>query len=390
MLDASADVILDGPDLNGRFGQSVVSVDLNADGVPDVAVSAPSVGSDKLAYHGQVYIYLGQSGGLLPLQPSIVINCTERYCNFGWSLAAVDMNSDGFKDLVIGSPFAPSTGKQRGMVGVVYADSVYTAGNFLTDADFDWRFNGQQDYEWLGWSVNGNQVSSGESWLAVGSPTFRLCTRTDCTHDKSDIQSVGKVYVFHSSSLVDPVHTMVGTRQFEQLGSFVGVANVDGSDVIIVSSSSADLRDSNDPAVGRGNLTDSGLVRLYRIIDGTQVENDPYVTLSGDREFDRFGSDVQVYDSPKDGATHIVVAAPFRSHDLIVEREAGRVFEFYTAASNAAGQADMTYVMNAIKARFGSSIAIVPSPLKHQLVIGARHYNAAFSRLAGQVAVIDL
>jgi FG-GAP repeat len=45
----------------------------------------------------------------------------ERYCNLGWSLAAGDINRDGRKDLIIGSPFAPSGGKQRGMVGVLYS-----------------------------------------------------------------------------------------------------------------------------------------------------------------------------------------------------------------------------------------------------------------------------
>ena len=44
------------------------------------------------------------------------------YCNFGWALATGDVNDDGHDDLIIGSPFAPMGGEQRGLVGVVLAN----------------------------------------------------------------------------------------------------------------------------------------------------------------------------------------------------------------------------------------------------------------------------
>lgn len=43
-LDASADMILDGIVENGRFGTALAVVDLNRDGVDDLAVSASSTG----------------------------------------------------------------------------------------------------------------------------------------------------------------------------------------------------------------------------------------------------------------------------------------------------------------------------------------------------------
>jgi len=43
-LDVSANMILDGMVENGRFGTAVAVVDLNGDGVDDLAVSAPSTG----------------------------------------------------------------------------------------------------------------------------------------------------------------------------------------------------------------------------------------------------------------------------------------------------------------------------------------------------------
>jgi FG-GAP repeat len=62
---------------NGRFGFASVVLDVNLDGFNDLVVSAPSAGSPTLDYYGRVYVYLGGAAGQpLPSQPSIVIGCT--------------------------------------------------------------------------------------------------------------------------------------------------------------------------------------------------------------------------------------------------------------------------------------------------------------------------
>ena len=43
-LDSDADMILDGSVENGRFGTALAVVDLNKDGIDDLAISAPSTG----------------------------------------------------------------------------------------------------------------------------------------------------------------------------------------------------------------------------------------------------------------------------------------------------------------------------------------------------------
>ena len=50
----------------------------------------------------------------------------QVYCNLGWSLDGADLNSDGYEDLMIGAPFAPGNGEQRGFVGALMADTKYS------------------------------------------------------------------------------------------------------------------------------------------------------------------------------------------------------------------------------------------------------------------------
>ena len=50
----------------------------------------------------------------------------DTYCNLGWTLLAADVNGDSEPDLVIGSPFAPGGGKQKGLVAALYSGSSYS------------------------------------------------------------------------------------------------------------------------------------------------------------------------------------------------------------------------------------------------------------------------
>nr|XP_041570161.1 phosphatidylinositol-glycan-specific phospholipase D isoform X4 [Taeniopygia guttata] len=115
-LDGKADRVLQGHQPSGRFGSALAVLDFNEDGVPDLAIGAPSVGSQFLTYKGAVYVYFGIEGRGLAPQPNVTITCQYSYCNLGWSLLAADVDGNGNADLVVGSPYAPGGGKQRGFV----------------------------------------------------------------------------------------------------------------------------------------------------------------------------------------------------------------------------------------------------------------------------------
>ncbi|XP_053791307.1 phosphatidylinositol-glycan-specific phospholipase D isoform X2 [Vidua chalybeata] len=120
-LDEKADQVLQGHQPSGRFGSALAVLDFNEDGVPDLAIGAPSVGSQFLTYKGAVYVYFGTEGRGLAPQPNVTITCQYSYCNLGWSLLAADVDGNGNADLVVGSPYAPGGGKQRGFVVAFYS-----------------------------------------------------------------------------------------------------------------------------------------------------------------------------------------------------------------------------------------------------------------------------
>ena len=61
----------------------------------------------------------------------------ELYCNLGWSLSSGDVNADGYADLIVGAPFAPAAGTQRGMIAVFYSSSALR-GLQRSYAHWDW------------------------------------------------------------------------------------------------------------------------------------------------------------------------------------------------------------------------------------------------------------
>eukprot|EP01137_Pigoraptor_chileana_P024799 Opistho-2@93342 len=86
--------------VGGRFGHSLLSLDINADGFDDLFVGAPS-GSPG----GRVYLFLGSRSGLSTVE-SWTFDGPATDEEFGYSMAAIgDVNKDGYPDVAIGAPF---------------------------------------------------------------------------------------------------------------------------------------------------------------------------------------------------------------------------------------------------------------------------------------------
>ncbi len=148
-------------------GQSVAAGDLNGDGYDDLIVGAP-MGGPEGELEGMAYIMFGPCTGTLALAESGVSIAGDRPgAEAGASVAVVpDLDGDGVEDLAIGAPLDEATGERAGAAFVFY--DLRSGSRTVSDADA--TFAAETTHEWLGISVAGTRAADGSGALLVGAP----------------------------------------------------------------------------------------------------------------------------------------------------------------------------------------------------------------------------
>ncbi|XP_043091202.1 integrin alpha-3 [Puntigrus tetrazona] len=98
-----------GDQVGSYFGSSVAVVDLDNDGWKDLLVGAPYYFDRRKDEGGAVYVYMNQNGSFR--DKADVVLTGSKNSAFGMAVAAIgDVNQDGFQDFAVGSPYH-STGR---------------------------------------------------------------------------------------------------------------------------------------------------------------------------------------------------------------------------------------------------------------------------------------
>ncbi|XP_076462719.1 phosphatidylinositol-glycan-specific phospholipase D-like isoform X2 [Babylonia areolata] len=409
-LDESADIVLHSTHLvNGRLGSSVAIVDINQDGIADIATGAPSTGSSRLSYEGTVEVFYGT--GQRKFAHNMTVTCQDHYCNLGRSLAEGDIDGDSFPDLLIGSPFSGGKGDQRGAVVAVVSSKTYRGRFVQLDVSIlPWRFPGSQNYSWFGESVSvvTNAQHTATTFVLVTEPAWRSCAWQNCSFTDKDVQEVGQLNVFTASSPgkpVSPSWRITGTQGLQKFGSSAAVGRPlsDGTPVLAVGAPGQNV--AGTIADIHVTFPQTGAVWLYNLSDPHWA---PAATLQGDRRFSRFGSQILFSDVNSDGFDDLIVGAPFRTDDVTEEVHAGEegaAYVYYGGSAfpwggNATSScprfsvitpcpADVASVVLAFgedKARLGGQFAVVRSKTKVDILVTALHSSRG-ARLSGAVAL---
>lgn len=177
-----------------RFGWSLAVVDLNRDGIDDLAIGAPGRGAKNLKYDGSVFVYFGHQDSGLSQEPDLVIYHDrakeeelripagmKSLAGLGYKLQGLDLTGSGFKDLLIGMPMATtyttSTNESRhsrfkphaGKI-VAFLSQAMHSGHKL-DSDHDWELKGEDAFGWFGASFT--VISRGSYENTPPSPSKR-------------------------------------------------------------------------------------------------------------------------------------------------------------------------------------------------------------------------
>ncbi|MDD2767076.1 MAG: FG-GAP-like repeat-containing protein, partial [Candidatus Moranbacteria bacterium] len=126
---SSADAIISGENISDRFGVALSAMDFNTDGRTDLVVGSSGYSSNA----GGIYLFANTGTGTYPASASgrdaiIVGETANSY--LGTAFATGDVDGDGWTDLISG---AYGYSSNAGRVYVFYADGVYPATADLAD-----------------------------------------------------------------------------------------------------------------------------------------------------------------------------------------------------------------------------------------------------------------
>ncbi|KAL2081590.1 hypothetical protein ACEWY4_023443 [Coilia grayii] len=100
----SPEYILEGPGLASSFGYDVAVVDLNNDGWQDIAVGAPQFFLKDSEVGGAVYVYINKAGRWSDITP-VRLDGT-KHSMFGLVVENIgDLNLDTYQDIAVGAPY---------------------------------------------------------------------------------------------------------------------------------------------------------------------------------------------------------------------------------------------------------------------------------------------
>ena len=262
---------LPGAAAGSRAGETVAHVgDVDADGVGDVALGAPSHGVDG-RNRGLVTVHSGRSGALL-------FSLTGEVAGEGFGSSVVgldDVDADGVPDFAVGAPRAHAKGRNDCGAVRVYSGA---SGELLTEL----LGNANHDYFGSALSLTDDLTGDGRGELAVGAPGV------DANGSAS-----GQVVVWDLRVRV-PLLTLDGAERGEHFGAALGNAgDLDGDGF-------------DDLLVGAPDAPGGGAARAYSPFSGRVL-----LALEGDADKEGLGQSLDgAGDVDKDRVPDLIVGAP--------------------------------------------------------------------------------
>jgi hypothetical protein len=289
--------------------ESAPFADFNGDGVEDTAVGDPKavIGGDAEA--GAVHVVYGGGKGTAELDQDqdVVPGGAEPGDRFGYALAAVDYDKDGYTDLAVSSPYEDAGSiADVGMVSVIYGSPNGLGKGRASDNYAQGEGNGglkdagKEKGDTLGYSLAAGITRDNEPFIVIGDPG----------EDVGSVVDAGSVVYVHGNTNVY-LSQNAGLPGSPEAGDKVGTAVAADMTNIVIGIPGEDIGDKADAggvAVLTHNLGPNG-----KPIVRAGIDQDLDKISGGAEKGDETGESVAIVPKGTNGDSIIAVGAPGES-----------------------------------------------------------------------------
>lgn len=282
---------------SGLFGQSVISMDMNGNGMPDLAISGPFRNHQTTQYLQTGTVMVIFDAGDLRGTPNVGVNDTVRpfiygndpYDNFGRVIISKDINRDGRDDLIVGAPYSDGPDDLRYNSGSIHVFLGGQVNQFPQIMDSESGadiliYGGSKEgplypgdkigtvFEVL--DMNGDSKFD----LVIGYPDFSLPGA-----EKAGMVAYYPHQIVFSSPPrtldmkdMDPTFRIFGMEMQDRLGYGLCAADIDGDGAyeLLISSPSSDGVENTRPSCGEVHVIKGSFVTIDSIhLSGEGTEN---------------------------------------------------------------------------------------------------------------------